>query len=64
MTPYTSTFDGRPFRRSPWIVIVDAALPFVPTFWAVVDLGSSVVGRLARQGSWQIGGGGFPGAAR
>ena len=64
MTLYTSAFDGRPTRRSPWIVVVDAALPVVPTFWAVVDFGSSVVGRLARHGSRHIGGGGFPGAAR
>jgi hypothetical protein len=45
------TIDDRPIRRPPWIVVVDAALPVVPAFWAVIDLGMSVVGRLARQAS-------------
>ena len=56
--------DGLPTRRSPWIVIVDTALPVFPTFWAMVDLGGAVVGRLARHGFRRTGSGGFPGAAR
>ena len=62
MDPYRSTFDT-PMRRSPWIVVVDAALPVVPSFWAIVDLGSAVVNRLARHGSRRIGSAAFPGAA-
>ena len=46
---YAPTIDRRPVWRSPWIVIVDAALPVVLLFWAVVDLGTSVVGLLAGQ---------------
>jgi hypothetical protein len=64
MTPHRTTFDTQPIRRSPWIVIVDAALPVVPSFWAMVDLGNAVVGRLARHGSRHLGSPGFPGAAR
>ena len=36
-----------PIRRSPWIAIVDAALPVVLVFWTLVDRSSSVMASLA-----------------
>ena len=60
----TMMVDDGTMRRSPWIVIVDAALPVVPSLWAVIDFVTALVRRLARRGSRRLGSSAFPGAAR
>ena len=41
---YAATSDSQPARRSPWIVLVDAALPVVLVFWMLVDSATSIIG--------------------
>ena len=48
---HAPTSDSRPARRSPWIVLVDAALPVVLVFWMLVDSGASVLGLAHRTGT-------------
>jgi len=43
----TPTSDSQPARRSPWIVLIDAALPVVLVFWLLVDSSISMVTGLA-----------------
>lgn len=44
---YALTNDSRPARRSPWILLVDAALPVVLVFWLLVDSSTSMLAGLA-----------------
>jgi hypothetical protein len=44
---YERTSDSLPARRSPWIVLVDAALPVVLVFWVLVDSSMSILAGLA-----------------
>jgi hypothetical protein len=44
---YEATSDSQPTRRSPWIVLVDAALPVVLVFWLLVDSSVSIVAGFA-----------------